>query len=445
MAFYPQPTPAPHRGVKCSHGYQPKRFWVDPTPFPVPSPVSRSDASMGRSRSAAIAVLLLGCVADRARAGLHQETPTSYSPLPRASAATRLARSARSIERSSSDLDVVTTASGEFFSGLAKVDPMDACFVDSASPPPADPKNGRRKTFSRHLCQVTPLNHSFDTFVTRCDSDHIADLQDKGEDFEARVGTVSVAVGVDGPSVISYAPRSGHQSRKRRDVSGTQHCIQRRSTPGVTPAGNSCMRRNVLMMQVDFLDSIGHCDLACIRASMWLPQGASNQQAANEAFKASSYGQTEYDEATSAVIRVTIQLNVGYTDVCDTNGIAERAEALAVAAGYTMSDYHHRVFFIPANFGGGACGWGGLARSPGDWVWMRVDYGIWYFLEHEIGHNREGLALSARYPALTSVSQSVPQQGRAPPSHPGFQAPPSSPPPPPSLLPSLPPCYPDLT
>ena len=203
------------------------------------------------SRSAAMAVLLLlGCVADRTRAGLHQRNPTSYAPLPRASATTRRARSARSTESHSSDLDVVTSASGEFFSGLAKVDPMDACFVDSASPPPADPKNGRRKTFGRHLCQVTPLNHSYDTFVTRCDSDHIADLQDKREDFQARVGAVSVAVGVDGPKVIGYVPRSGHQSRKRRDVSGTQHCIQRRNTPGVTPSRNSCMTRNVLMLQV---------------------------------------------------------------------------------------------------------------------------------------------------------------------------------------------------
>ena len=201
-------------------------------------------------RSAALAVLLLGCVTDIARAGLHEVHPTSYPPLPRASASVRAARSLRSTEKAAGqaaglpdvELAVLTTPSGEFESGLAKVDGMDACFVDMASEPPADPENGRRKTFDRHLCQVHPLNHSFDTFVVHCDPDAISDLQDKREDFDGRVGTVGVTAGVDGPRLVDYVPRFGDElkSRDRRDYSGTQHCIQPRDTPAsrrpATPA-----------------------------------------------------------------------------------------------------------------------------------------------------------------------------------------------------------------
>ena len=354
------------------------------------------------SRWAALAVLLLGCVTDVARAGLHEAHPTSYPPLPQASASVRAARSLRSTERAAGkavglpdvELAVLTTPSGEFGSGLAKVDGMDACFVDMASDPPADPENGRRKTFDRHLCQVHPLNHSFDTFVVHCDPDDISDLQDKREDFDGRVGTVSVTAGVDGPRLVDYVPRFGDElkSRDRRDYSGTQHCIQPRDTPGVTPPGNSCMTRNVLMIRVTFLDSMDNCDEACIRATMWMPAGASDFQYANEAFKASSYGQTEFDEASSHVITVLVNENIGTNygsgSECPTDSIANAAEALALAAGYTATDYHHTVFFIPPDLGS-TCGWGGLASRPGRRVWMRVTYGRWYFLEHEIGHNRE--------------------------------------------------------
>ena len=121
-----------------------------------------------------------------------------------------------------------------------------------------------------------------------------------------------------------------------------------------------------------------------------------NFQHANEAFKASSYGQTEFDEASSDVITVLVNENVGanYGSGCPTNSIAVAAEALASAAGYTPGDYQHTVFFIPEDFGT-SCGWGGLARRPGNWVWMRVTSGHWYFLEHEIGHNREDHYLRA--------------------------------------------------
>ena len=356
-----------------------------------------------RSRSAALAALLLGCVTDIARAHLHEAYPTENEPLPRASASIRPAPSLRSTEKAAGtsglpdvELDVVTTPSGEFFSGLAKVDPMDACFLDMASEPPADPENSRRKTFDRHLCQIHPLNRSFETFVVLCDPDVISALQDKREDFDGRVGTVIVTAGVNGPRLLDFVPRFRDElkSRERRDLTGTQHCIQPRNTPGVTPPFNSCMTRNVLMIRVTFLDSLGACDETCIRASMWMPAGASNFQYANEAFKASSYGQTEYDEATSDVITVLVNANVGnYASGCQTDNIAEAAEALAIAAGYNPDNYQHIVFYIPNEFG--TCGWGGLAQRPGNWVWMRVTSGHWYFLEHEIGHNREDHYLRA--------------------------------------------------
>ena len=173
----------------------------------------------------------------------------------------------------------------------------------------------------------------------------------------------------------------------------------------------------------DFTDSVGACDLACIRATMWLPQGASNRQAANEAFKASSYGQTEYDEATSDVIRVTINENVGdnYSSSCGTDSLADKAEALATTAGYRSSDYHHTVFYIPSDFGGGECGWGGLAQSPGSRVWMRVGYGRWYFLEHELGHNRK-LELGSKPPSPPLTVPFTPSHPTSSPE--GFRRPP---------------------
>ena len=376
------------------------------------------------SRSPALAAFLLGCVTDSARAGLHEAYPTSYPPLPRASVRPAQSGSLRRTEKATAgtaglpdvELAVVTTPSGEFISGLAKVDPMDACFLDMASEPPADPENNRRKTFDRHLCQIHPLNHSFETFVVLCDPDDISALQDKREDFDGRVGTVIVTAGVNGPRLLDFVPRfrDEFKSRERRDLGGTQHCIQPRNTPGVTPPFNSCMTRNVLMIRVTFLDSLGACDETCIRASMWMPAGASNFQYANEAFKASSYGQTEFDEATSDVITVLVNASVGnYSSGCQTDNIAEAAEALAIAAGYNPVNYQHIVFYIPNEFG--TCGWGGLAQRPGNWVWMRVTSGHWYFLEHEIGHNREdhyprapGVYVSPPPPPACSLALSFP-------------------------------------
>ena len=106
---------------------------------------------------------------------------------------------------------------------------------------------------------------------------------------------------------------------------------------GVEPEGNSCIRRTILLVRVNFLNAaVSYCNEACVRAAMWAPAGASSQRAANEAFKASSYGQTEFDEEASDVITVTVneRMSTNYARGCPTREIAAVAEALARSAGY---------------------------------------------------------------------------------------------------------------
>ena len=250
---------------------------------------------------------------------------------------------------------------------------------------------------------MTPLNHSYASFVARCDTRNVGDLQGQRDDAESRVGRVHVvATRADGPSVVSYVPRHNHshggvsrgRARERRDPSGTRHCVQPRVAYVKTPegkmvyTGNSCLQRNVLLIRVNFLDaSVSYCNEACVRAAMWAPAGSSNRRAANEMFKASSYGQTEFDEAASDVITVTVNEKMAtiYARDCPTDKIAGVAESLARTAGHTVDDYQHRVFFMPTRFG--RCEFKGQGEIPGRHAWVRATSDVWETLGHELGHN----------------------------------------------------------
>ena len=99
-------------------------------------------------------------------------------------------------------------------------------------------------------------------------------------------------------------------------------------------------------------------------------------------FLENSYGQT----FLSGEVRgwYTINMNSPSSN-CDYNQIASKADAAAVAAGVTLSNYSRKVYAFPRVSG---CGWWGLGTVGGNpsRAWINGDFKL-RVVAHELGHN----------------------------------------------------------
>jgi len=132
--------------------------------------------------------------------------------------------------------------------------------------------------------------------------------------------------------------------------------------------------QRTLAIMVDFQNSSVPCAESDISNIMFNGTGS-----VNAAFHDASYGSVYL---SGDVARVKLPSNLA--SMCDPYGWAYQAESLVKNAGFSVSEYPRRVFFLPSNI---PCNWGGLGNVGGypSRAWVRTCHtGI---AIHEVGHN----------------------------------------------------------
>lgn len=132
--------------------------------------------------------------------------------------------------------------------------------------------------------------------------------------------------------------------------------------------------QKTLAIMVDFQNSSVPCAESDISNIMFNGTGS-----VNAAFHDASYGSVYL---SGDVARVKLSGNLG--SMCDPYSWASQAESLVQSAGFNVSEYPRRVFFLPSNI---PCYWGGLGNLGGSpsRAWVRTCHtGI---AIHEVGHN----------------------------------------------------------
>lgn len=142
--------------------------------------------------------------------------------------------------------------------------------------------------------------------------------------------------------------------------------------------------RSALLIVVNFLDTSANCSTAAASNLMW--NGGQN---INGLFQESSFNTLTFPADTNGdsspdVVAVTLSENMGSS--CDYYAWALAADSKAEAAGFTLSDYQHRMYILPSN---APCGWAGLGNL-GCGLYCRswsLYCGTPDVLAHELGHN----------------------------------------------------------
>jgi hypothetical protein len=144
------------------------------------------------------------------------------------------------------------------------------------------------------------------------------------------------------------------------------------------PTGSLRSTRKVLAVRVNFLDSNAVCTDESTTFKYLFD--LSNPQSVKNFYRTNS--DNTFDLA-GEIATVRISLNVSQATTCDYNGIRTLANDQLVAAGYNLSLYQHKMYFLPQNLT--ACSWAGLGNVNGGNSWIKsCNYKT---MAHELGHN----------------------------------------------------------
>jgi hypothetical protein len=134
--------------------------------------------------------------------------------------------------------------------------------------------------------------------------------------------------------------------------------------------------RSVLTVIVDFMDSNSTCTEEKAVSYMY---DANYSYSVKNFFDKSS---KNLFGITGEVARVKLSLNVADETQCDPYGWASKANTLLNSAGYTISNYRHRMYLLPSNT---KCQWAGLGNVNGPTTWVKSCNPK--VMAHELGHN----------------------------------------------------------